>query len=243
MKKIIIGLSAVLLISIVFSGCIINGFNCIHGTGEIVEETLALSDFSGIEIKGSFDVVITQGDEQEVIAKGHQNIIDMLERNVSGGFWDIEFENHECFNDYELTIYITVPNLDAVYISGSGDVEVGSFVNQENLDLKISGSGDIDIDDFTGLTEAGVKITGSGNVALKGTTEVLDIKITGSGEYNGFDMISEDCTVKIAGSGDCEVYAENSLFVEITGSGSVYYKGNPELSVSITGSGSVISRN
>lgn len=242
MKKVISLVSAVVLASFVFTGCG-DKIGCIKGKGAIVERTLEISDFSGIGIAGSFDVVVSQGDQQEVVVKGHQNIVDLLETHVSSNFWEIKFKDRECIKDYELTIYITVPNLDAVKLSGSGNVDINSFVEQNTLDLTISGSGNITSNQsIEGLSRTNIEITGSGNVSLKGVSDKLDVTITGSGKFKGYDFESQDCTIEISGSGDCEVNASKSLDVKTTGSGSVYYYGIPAVSVQITGSGTVNQR-
>lgn len=78
---------------------------------------------------------------------------------------------------------------------------------------------------------------------LEGNTNDLRIRVASSGNVQAFRLDAQDVDVDIAGSGDVDVVAFNSLRVRIAGSGDVRYRGNPTLDVDITGSGSVIDAN
>ncbi len=239
------GILVALLTSFLFSGCSKDNDTCISGTGQIVSRTLSVPDFTGINSMGSNNVIITQGTEQEVIAVGHSNIIDRIETNVTGDVWDIELKNG-CYNNYELTIYITVPNIEEVYIEGSGNITFNDFIDQGDLNLAISGAGNIDLNTFDGAENFSINIAGSGNITGKGSFPALknlSINIAGSGNYSGFPIISDICNINIAGSGDCEVHVNDVLNVTITGTGNVYYKGYPAINTTITGTGNIFNRN
>ncbi|MFT5169067.1 MAG: hypothetical protein ACI8P3_004315 [Saprospiraceae bacterium] len=236
-----------LLVSLIFlldSGCGLNDdegiFGCMDGEGETITEELVLADFSKIKLKTSADVYLTQGDVQKVEVKGQQNIIHQLDLDVNGETWEIEFD--DCVRNYDdLKIYITIPEIKELNISGSGmiygenDLEVGDFR------LRISGSGDIDLVLDAGDIDS--KITGSGRIKLEGSSTRFQLQISGSGDYRAFDLDTEDGGIKITGSGDAEVSVSDELDIEISGSGDIYYKGNPALREDITGSGDVIDAN
>jgi hypothetical protein len=220
--------------------------DCIDGKGSITTRTLSLSNFEGIDFAIAGDVIFSQGNDQQVVATGHPNIInDLKKKIVSGNIWVIEFEE-ECYDKYELTIHITVPNIDDISLSGSGTIIVNDFIDQNNLSLDISGSGDIDINSFNGSEKLTVNISGSGSVS--GHEEFLDLNIlninfSGSGNYYGYPIKTNDCDIKISGSGNCYVNVSDNLDINISGSGSIYYKGNPTININNSGSGSIINAN
>lgn len=222
-----------------------DGWFCIKGEGEIITETLSLDDFSGIEVSHATDVVISQGPVQIVEAEGHGNIIDRLKTNVVNGFWDIDLEKGT-YCTYDLTIYITVPDINKIYISGAGDVLLNDFEDQQELELKISGAGKIEMNKFEGATDLDATISGSGKIVGNGAftdLENLNIKISGSGKYDAYPVITKDCYVHISGAGNCYVHALENLEAKISGAGSVYYKGNPLISTDISGAGNVVNKN
>ncbi len=215
-------------------------FGCVEGNGDTITEALLLDDFTKIKLKISADVYLTQGDVQEVLVEGQQNIIHELDLDVNGETWEIEFDN--CTKDYDnLKIYITLPEIKELNISGSGMIYGENDLAVGDLRLRISGSGDIDL---LGVAEdIDAKISGSGKIKLEGSADRLDLAISGSGDYRGFNMIIDRVDIKISGSGDVEVKANETLDVDISGSGDVYYRGDPDLSIDISGSGEVIDAN
>ncbi|MFC1784809.1 head GIN domain-containing protein [Candidatus Neomarinimicrobiota bacterium] len=220
--------------------------DCIDGSGNITTKTLALSSLEGIDFAIAGDVIISQGNVQSVVATGHPNIIsDLKKKMVSGNIWVIEFEE-DCYDKYELTLHITVPNISDISLSGSGTIILHDFIDQNNLSLDISGSGDIDINAFSGTEKLTVDISGSG--AVSGDADLVDlstlnINISGAGNYNGFPIKTDDCSVNISGSGNCYVNVIDNLDIIISGSGNIYYKGNPTININNSGSGSIINSN
>jgi hypothetical protein len=74
---------------------------------------------------------------------------------------------------------------------------------------------------------------------FSGKTNLLDASITGAGNIRALDMEARNVSLKITGSGNCEVNAFETLDVKITGSGDVKYKGSPQISKKVTGSGKI----
>ena len=198
--------------------------DCIDGKGTIISKSLNLSNFEGIDFAIAGDVIISQGNVQQVVARDHNILNDLKKKIVTGNIWVIEFEK-ECYNKYELTIHITVPNINDISLSGSGAIIVNDFANQNDLSLNISGSGDVEINSFSGSDKFTVDISGSGNVTANDNTldlSILDINISGSGKYDGFPIKTNDCNISISGSGNCYVNVIERLDVNISGSGNIY---------------------
>jgi hypothetical protein len=85
-----------------------------------------------------------------------------------------------------------------------------------------------------------VGITGAGDYKILGEKQpALDIYITGTGNIHAFDMEVDDCTIRITGTGDCEVNVNRSLDVQISGVGNIFYMGHPTLTSDISGVGNV----
>lgn len=216
-------------------------FNCIEGEGDVVTQELLIDEFTSVKSRGNSQVYITQGNEIKVEVEGQQNIIDNIETDIQGGVWEIEFE--DCQRDYtKLKFYITMPVIESLEVSGSGDIFGQDNFLVEDIHLKVDGSGSIDvvIDD---ATDVDARISGSGKIILEGTTNYLGAKISGSGDLKAYDLEANIGNIKISGSGDAEVTVHDELDVKIEGSGDVYYKGNPIINVDITGSGDLKNMN
>lgn len=218
---------------------------CILGEGTMTTAKITVPNFKGIDMMIAGDVLISQGETQEISITGHTNIIEKIETNIDDDVWNIGLQN-DCYNYSGLKINITVPRIEKVYLSGSGDIVVHDFENQNDITVKISGSGNIDLNKVTGSENLTVKISGSGNVNANDTFSMLknlDISMSGSGSFNGFLMQTKTCNISSSGSGSNKVYVLENLNLSVSGSGNTYYKGTPEITKSISGSGTLINVN
>ena len=236
-----IAVAAALIFSL--SACS-NEVICKKGSGGIHTEELHLSTIEGIDMQIAANVVIKQGSTQKIVVTGHQNVLDELDMDVYGRIWKIKFDNG-CFRHYDLDIEITIPDLSKVIISGSGDVDILDFENQDELDLKIPGSGNIHLHEFHGATLIESSISGSGSIQAFDSIKVniTDVSISGSGNYKAYPITTNDCDINISGSGSCFVNVLDNLDVNISGSGDVHYKGNPNIYQDISGSGNLFNEN
>lgn len=234
---------------------------CIREEGKEVVRKIELDSFDQIEIAGSFETHIRQGEKQEIIVIGHQNIIDRLQKDVSDEKWKIKLEAGAYHPNVELEFFITLPEIEAVELSGSGEVDIENVTTKNDLDLSISGSGNLVTNEVITVEQnlnvslrgsgnmvvqancenAISSISGSGGIYLEGKSIREDLIISGSGDYGSSDFESENTSVEINGSGSATVFTTKTLDVNINGSGSVYYSGNPEVEVSGSGAGSVHS--
>ncbi|MCC6727470.1 MAG: DUF2807 domain-containing protein [Saprospiraceae bacterium] len=212
---------------------------CDSGEGPTVERVLNVPDFTGVKLSCEAKVFITQGDVFEVVAVGEDNVIDELETDVQDDTWTIEFD--DCMKDYDLEIYITMPEVEYLAVSGSGDIRGDNFFTVDNVTLRVSGSGSICVGMYA--EEVDGKISGSGQMEMEGEAEQLEFDISGSGDLKAFNMPVEKADIEISGSGDAEVNVLEVLDVRISGSGDVFYKGYPTVNSHISGSGDVVDAN
>lgn len=239
-----------------------DGLFCENGDGPIVEKELSLPSIDGIDLAGSFDVVLVQGNEQRITAIGHQNIIDELRTSVKDGIWKIDLKNG-CFNNFSLRIEITLPEISKLGLSGSGNLVTSGFDNVENLVVILDGSGNLSsngqfrVSDLAKIESDGsgkidlaivsnqleVKLNGSGDVKLAGLTNNAVIRLNGSQNLKAFNLPIESCNIRSNGSGDAKIQVTSALDAYIGGSGNIRYRGYPDIQYQIDGSGDLINDN
>ncbi|PTN10559.1 putative autotransporter adhesin-like protein [Mangrovibacterium marinum] len=203
-----------------------------------------LEAFSEINLRVDAKLHLEQGDKQsvEIVAKG--STLDELVTEVKNRELVIRFKTKNLlWKDFEtgkIEIFITVPDITALTVSGSGDIDNDGPLEARILSLTLSGSGSIKLDDLKSERVKAI-ISGSGNMELAGNSEAedLSINISGSGGFRGTHFESRDVTVRVSGSGNAYIHCTNSLIARVLGSGSIYYEGNPRIDQSIGGSGQV----
>ncbi len=214
--------------------------NGVQGKGAIVRKTLDVSSFEGFSLTFSGNVYVRQGSEQKIEVESHENLISLLSKEVVDKHWKIRFTENVGRYD-KFNVYITVPKLNAVKISGSGDIKGETpFKNLGTLALGISGSGNLNLE-FE-ATDVEVRISGSGDMNLKGNAKSWNSSVSGSGDISAIGLQVEAATIQISGSGNTSIHSTENLDVRISGSGDVYYKGRPRMNSKVSGSGDVVSR-
>ena len=209
----------------------------ISGEGEVVKKEVKLESFDGIGLGFNGSVILTQGPVQKVVIEAQPNIIDNIETDVRGGSWNIGFRQN-VKGAKDITIYITVPVIKDLALSGSGSIRsTTKFKNLPEVEIALSGSGEIKFEFEGQHTE--VALSGSGDVELKGAASSLEIAISGSGDVMASELVTSKCDVAISGSGDSSVHVNGDLEAAIVGSGNVHYKGDANIKASVMGSGTV----
>jgi len=209
------------------------------------DEMREVSPFSKITLRISAKVYVVQGDKQSVKIVANPETLEEIITEVKDRTLNIRYPNNNIFKRWDpgkVEIFITVPEVDGLNVSGSGDI-ISEEIDTRILDLVVSGSGNISIDQLTAeRVDAG--ISGSGNIHLKegGVAEELKVRISGSGNVDARGFEAKNVDVQTSGSGSCSVISNGSIKARISGSGNVYYSGNPSIDSSVSGSGSVKKR-
>lgn len=211
--------------------------------GKDKKEERKVSDFTEISISVPADVELRQGDECKLVLDGDEDVLEKIETKVRGD--ELVIKSNRRFNfgwNEEITIYITVKNIEEINVAGSADVVAKTDISAKEIEFGISGSGKVHIPSLN-ATSIQASISGSGRVELGGneTAEKLELGISGSGKFEAENLQVKEADIDISGSGKGYVHVTDMLEVDISGSGRVYYSGNPTINADISGSGKVRS--
>lgn len=219
--------------------CVFIGSKRVKGNGNVtVEERTGLTA-KKIHLKGFMDVELTQGEGTTVKVEADENLQEYIITEMEGDELVVRMRGNINFITSEkLKVYITTAKLEQLKLSGSGNiVGMNKFTGSDRLKVSVSGVGDLRLETNTPELEA--KISGSGSLVLLGETRDAKIQISGIGDCNAEELKAENASVKISGSGDVKIFADNKLDVSISGIGSVYYRGEAVVSQKVSGSGEV----
>lgn len=207
------------------------------------KETRDVSGFNAVNFGIAGNLYISIGPAFKVTLEGDKDYLNEIETVVRDGKLQIRRDNYRLFNNERADIYITMPSIKGLGVSGSGQAKIESKVEADAFNLSVSGSGKVYAADLT-ADSFGCSISGSGDVIIegKGSADNGKITISGSGNYSGGNFEIDHLTVNISGSGKCDCKAGDSLTASISGSGNVYYSGQPKLDVRASGSGHVRSK-
>jgi len=207
------------------------------------DEERDVPSFSEIALRIPAILYLEQGENQSVEIVAKSSTLKDIITEVKGRKLTIKFPvKNILLKDYQpgkIEIFITVPEIDGLSLSGSGDI-FAEEIETRILDLAVSGSGDILIEELD-AERVKAAISGSGDITIEegGEADDFSVTISGSGDVKARGFEAKDVVVRLAGSGNCTVTANNSIKARVAGAGNVYYDGNPSIDSSIAGSGRV----
>ena len=212
--------------------------------GQSVEkETRKVAGFTKVSFGVPGNLYISIGPDFKVILEGDKGYLAEIETVVSGGRLVIKHDNFNRNFNKKVIVNITMPSVEGLSVSGSGQAEITDAVKAGDLDLVVSGSGKLIVNDLT-ADNMGCSISGSGDVIIRGSGSVSEskISISGSGSYVGEGLKINTAAINISGSGSCLCNVAGALDARVSGSGNITYTGNPKIDARVSGSGRVRSK-
>jgi hypothetical protein len=207
------------------------------------KQTRNLSGFNKVSFGVAGNLYVKLGDNFNVVLEGDDDVLDEVKTEVSGGRLVIKRENHYFnMNNDKVNVYVTMPEMEGLGVSGSGKAEIQDNLKSADLNLSVSGSGKLYTADLD-VNNLHCSISGSGDIIVRGgNIGTGDLSISGSGNYEGEAAEIGTASVSISGSGNCTCNVTDNLKGGISGSGNVTYSGNPKVDVRVSGSGKFRSR-
>ena len=171
---------------------------CLIGSGAYNDYTIQLDPFNEIALFGPVDLEILQDEEQKVIITSEPEIINYVSYEVNNQRLDIGIKDDlDCFEtDEGVTISISVPDLESIYVVGYSD---------------ISSIGDLQLDNLL------FDIQGAANITISGTVDEQEIDVSGEVRLYNFDLLSDQSDINVNGSAEIEVTCESQLDINVTG--------------------------
>ncbi len=239
MKKDLLPVSAACL---VLTGCMHFNWSeepTVKGSGNLVSETRAVSQFDRVLVSGSGRLSIVQDGQESLAIEADDNLLPLIKSDVTGALLKLGPEHVNLSPSKQIHYTLHLKSLKELHLSGSLHAEAES-IKTDQLLTHLSGSGKMRIPRL----EAGdleVHVSGSGDIEIAGKVSAQKIHISGSGNYRAGNCESETVAIHVSGSGDATVWAHRSLDAAVSGSGNIKYYGSPQTAAHISGSGGVAS--
>lgn len=189
-----------------------------HADAPVTTEARTVSGFHAIDVAGVLAVEVTVGKPARVEVRGEADLIAKVTTAVSDGVLVLDTKVKSFHHRNHLRVFVDVPSLDALTVSGTGD-------------LKVAG---------VAANRFALSVPGTGQIKIAGETKQLDIKIDGTGNLEAKSFASKDASIDVRGTGSATLRATESVQINVTGTGSVEVVGNPaRVKKSVTGVGAI----
>jgi hypothetical protein len=213
-------------------------FGEIDGNGQRTDEVRDTAGFGRIRSGSSLDIDVVQGDHTSVVVSIDENLQEHVKVQASDDILYIETPDHLGDMVEGPHVLITVPELYAAKLAGSGRFWADLDQPDEPFDLFLTGSGEMS---FRGRTAVvGGYLSGSGGMRLEGETGEVELELSGSGSIRAKPLSAAVGSIELSGSGDITATVESSVTVVLSGSGDIDLYGGASLDgYSKSGSGDV----
>ncbi len=217
---------------------------------KIISETREIRDVTRVILKDYGQLIIKQGDTEQLIVEGQDQVISQVKTQVrqgellldiEGGWFDKTWKAFtSVVEGNSLTYTLTIKNLDGIFVSGAARVKCNKLIFN-NLKLTLKGAGEIIFNNIQG-GRLDVELPGAGIISLAGKIVEQTVKLSGAGSYDAPRLESQICRASLQGVGRATVWATKQLDAKVEGVGSIDYFGSPDVRKSVSGLGKIHQR-
>ena len=221
------------------SACSVNSNFSSNGLGDgalpVSGADLSGQRFSGVDLRGPDNLVVRTGSAPTINADGAADTVALLRYKIEGDTILIGRKDGASSTSDRATITLTVPELTAISLAGSGNARVDRMTGSK-ADIALAGSGSLAVADMTART-LDASIGGSGDITLAGKSDRASLSIAGSGDIDASAYRADTADISVAGSGDVALASDGKVAASIMGSGDVRVTGRAQCTESKMGSG------
>ncbi|MEQ9402979.1 MAG: PspC domain-containing protein [Cyclobacteriaceae bacterium] len=204
-------------------------------------ERYQFADFDEVKLETLFDFEIQRGDTWSVELEGDEDYLDKISIIQRGDELNVKYDtNWKWWKDKDwkrkVKIFIVMPELDHLEVSGACEGDVTGFSNDE-ISLKIRGASEVFADLSTKFTY--VDLTGASQLTLVGETENLEADVIGASKLSAFNFDADDVEVRAVGASTVRITANTDLEADASGASTIRYRGNPRVSLDSRGLSSI----
>lgn len=188
-----------------------------RGSGNLTTEKREVSDFTGIDVSGAFQVEITAQKDFAIEVEADDNLVPLIKTEVRGGVLHIESDGR-LSTENGLKIRISAPDINDIDASGAAKINATGIGN-DRLQVHTSGASKIN---------------------LSGETTELSIDVSGASKIEAENLKAVNVEVDASGASNVSVWSTGELRTEASGASKIVYGGQPANVIKNTsGAGSV----
>jgi hypothetical protein len=195
-----------LVVAAMLAGC--GGLVSLTGSGNVVTQEEAITDFDNLDVNQGFQVEVSQGDTYSVVIRVDDNLVEHLQVVKEGNSLKIGLKPGRSYNLENVTMEadVTMPELTGAVLAG------GSHLG-----------GDVEAGDVT------FNLSGGAHVTLSGSAGGLTVAANGGSHAKLADLLVVDASVEANGGSHVTVNPSGRLDAVAKGGSHVRYLGSPTL--------------
>ena len=209
-------------------------------------EVRTVGSFTGISISDGIDLYLSAGEPAVAVSASSPEVRDNIITEVKDNVLRISYHSNSLVklninSERKLRAYVSGKVLKFLQASGGSDVLIDGVIKSNDLTIVLSGGSDL-----KGVVEVAtltVKQSGGSDVNISGKADGIVVHASGGSDFNGYDLITQTCTIEASGGSDIEVTTNKELTATASGASDISYKGTPAVKeVKVSGASSIRGR-
>lgn len=200
-----------------------------------------VGEFAGIKVSGGIDIYLSQGNDYALaVSANDSKYRDNIKTKIVNGILNIYYEGNSIsfMEKRNLRAYISFRTLESIEASGACNVIINKTMTASDLKLKFSGASEMK--GTLKSNNVSLKISGASTLKIDGKIENLRLDASGASDMKNYNLITDNCIVKLSGASDIKLTVNNSLSINASGASDFSYKGNPvNKEINVSGASSV----
>jgi hypothetical protein len=235
-----------LLLALGLTGCTATlspaGGQTVEGSGTLAEETRPIGDVTAVELAMPGTLHIELGAASLLRVSAEDNLLEWIETEAPQGGGELVIQTTpgvDLLPRDPIDYYLTVPGLDTLIVSSSGDVEAPDIV-ASHFSVTINSSGNVALRSLQAET-LDADLSSSGNLIIGGgQVGRQEISLSSSGNYMAKDVASLEAQADLSSSGSATLRVQDSLRATLSSNGMLYYLGSPQVTLDVSSSGQAV---
>lgn len=212
----------------------------IKGNGDVETQSRNLDGFDGVSTCCNINVELRQG-SFDVEVKAESNLMQYILTEVSGRRLKIGFKDRVNIKTNEkITVYVSLPELEYVSASSSGEVYCKGEFSGDALEMNVSSGAYLEMS-FTG-NEVDADASSGGRMDVKGAGTFVRAEASSGGSVRAGGFAAKRARCNSSSGGGVSVSVSEELDADASSGGSVRYSGSPGNVDSKTSSGGSVRR-
>ncbi|MEM7187352.1 MAG: head GIN domain-containing protein [Bacteroidota bacterium] len=210
----------------------------VDGNGNVTtEERSVSSEFDEVKGNAGVDVYLTEGDEYKIVVEADENLVPLIETNISDGRLNIR-TTENIGRSKAKKVHVTYKKLTGIYATSGADVISNSVIKSEVLNLESNSGADLELD--INAKEVYAETSSGADMKLSGRAQRLTASASSGSDLKARDLEVKYCKANASSGADVTVNVLEEIEGKASSGGDVRYYGDPTaVSVKDGPSGSV----
>ena len=203
-----------------------------NGNGNVTTQERSVDqDFDKVRGSSGIDVYLTEGSENKIVVEADENLLELIETNVSNGKLIIR-SSKNIGRSKAKKVHVTYVKLSSIEASSGADVIGNSVIKNETINLDCSSGADLEVEVFA--KELYAESSSGADIEVSGKASNIYANASSGSEINAKNLNTITCNAKASSGADITVTVKDKINAKASSGGDVRYYGDP---VSVTKKG------